>query len=484
MKTFTTAVLAATLGMILMGCSQPSNSNFVPQNPAKPINENLASAVTYCENESTCSPSVGYVLAMIEEDGLEGIGQCTGFLIAPNIVATNSHCIPGHLKYPGASCADTMGIKFPRAQGAKEEIHVCDKILFASDITLDKSSEDFLKKSDYAFFSLRDSSSRPLLKLSRAGIADGDQLKIYSVDPMSDSSPEGRLVTRSCQSVKGSRFIAADLLPQSLVAATFGPECDVHQGNSGSPALAADGSVVGLLHGGFIKDTFNQRKRKLADLLIEGDLERPAYITNLACVPVRADVPQLGNPGTECSAESLQKKTAAQEQANVIDFMKPLEADLDRAYKNWLQNTASGMFKYRGYISFNDKDVNADQGLRITFLPMPECLKPENSWQESGMAISGRLGNTITTHYDVPAFKGVMKFDRYLRVRMQLESAKGFTMEHEFDLKKVIDKDQDVGKTSLVRGFLRKTTQVMKLHTCSAEELAAEPVLEAAPKAP
>lgn len=54
-----------------------------------------------CEG-GRCHQSVGLVTIVNKEENGWGAGQCTGSLIAPDVVATNGHCIPMDIKDAGA----------------------------------------------------------------------------------------------------------------------------------------------------------------------------------------------------------------------------------------------------------------------------------------------------------------------------------------------------------------------------------------------
>src|SRR4051812_30559218 len=77
-----------------------------------------------CKNPAKCHDAVG---ALIHRNGV-----CTTYLIAPDIVATNRHCLSEGALEEGASCQGTE-IRFPEnAHFSKAESLECDKVLSLS----------------------------------------------------------------------------------------------------------------------------------------------------------------------------------------------------------------------------------------------------------------------------------------------------------------------------------------------------------------
>lgn len=65
-------------------------------------------AVVTCAPGSNCSPTVG-LLSFAMQDGA---AQCTASLVAPDIIATNAHCVPDDLQAAGSSCKNRMWMNF------------------------------------------------------------------------------------------------------------------------------------------------------------------------------------------------------------------------------------------------------------------------------------------------------------------------------------------------------------------------------------
>lgn len=92
------------------------------------------------------------------------LGQCSGFLIAEDIVATNSHCVPKLLKENEKSCDQFLAVKFIGFHGdGLPNIYSCEELLKFS--SLDALGPD------YAFFRIAPTGINPL-PISQAGIDD------------------------------------------------------------------------------------------------------------------------------------------------------------------------------------------------------------------------------------------------------------------------------------------------------------------------
>lgn len=87
------------------------------------IESDLRSATFQCSDPNQFPKNVGMIL--MNSDGNQyhpSIGQCTGFLTSHDIVATNSHCIPDHLKSRGAKCDSDMAIRFMPTSSDEEHL--------------------------------------------------------------------------------------------------------------------------------------------------------------------------------------------------------------------------------------------------------------------------------------------------------------------------------------------------------------------------
>src|SRR4051812_30664739 len=95
------ALLALAHGAAGCGKISTDNSNNLPaRNLADAQRIALLTQVS-CFSQSDCDPSVAMIAAAWLDQG--GVSTCTGFLVGPDTMATNSHCLPLDLDQAGAS---------------------------------------------------------------------------------------------------------------------------------------------------------------------------------------------------------------------------------------------------------------------------------------------------------------------------------------------------------------------------------------------
>jgi len=163
-------------------------------------------------------------------------GVCSSFLVSPQIIGTNLHCIPEDLRKEKVSCRDRIVVTFPKTGRFPEETFDCDEMVHVSPPLSDKTLTP-----DFAFFRLKEKTTREPLELSQSGISDGALITIYKVDP----GQIGTVRKVQCPAVQNSLFnpyFSDDKSPLvSLIP------CPIIKGNSGSALVGADGKAHGII---------------------------------------------------------------------------------------------------------------------------------------------------------------------------------------------------------------------------------------------
>jgi hypothetical protein len=238
------AIPALALALTLVACgrdqdSSPSTDYEVPRVPAKNLTEAqeiaLRSTVT-CANTGACDPSV----ALIAVTESTQVSQCSAFLIGPDLMATNAHCIPSDLKTAGSDCSERIWAFFPDTAAFNAERVECSQVIRTFGPGVDTSTPD------YAFIRLKQATARPVLRVTHDGFDDKSSYAIHKIDPVHGV---GRAVGvqrwTQCQTFRDT-ILAADFNQNVSWLATF-INCDVMHGNSGSPIVDAAGNVRGIL---------------------------------------------------------------------------------------------------------------------------------------------------------------------------------------------------------------------------------------------
>jgi len=214
----------------------------------------------------------------MSDDGYGGAdGQCSAFLVADNIVATNSHCIPDSLKseFYTPDCSKHMAIRFHPKDG-KKEIFKCEEMLIYSDL------ENDVAKRDFAFFKIASTGRKPFA-IHKGGIKDHQRLELRRVSPLSYTFG-GRSSTLRCRNVLNSYVNSQATSPWFSRGAAVG--CQIVKGNSGSPIVdAKTGKVVGIGQA-YWSDKYRKEiaKNLKEDGLSYTKVPDHTLFTNLSCV--------------------------------------------------------------------------------------------------------------------------------------------------------------------------------------------------------
>jgi hypothetical protein len=231
-----------------------------------------------CFSDQDCNPSVAMLAAVWTTPRFQ-VSVCTGFMVAPDILATNSHCLPVDLDQGGVSCSDRLYVFFPTANGYTEERAECDTVISSTG-----HNEKFPPKQDLAFVKLKAPTSRPALQLSRDGFADKAQVRLVKVNPSKGEGGNydvGSMQTVDCYAEQHStRLPTFDDNHSPLVALGT---CEVVGGNSGSPVLDSQGRVVGIVQAYFDPGNFDPNS------LLGGPAARLNVATSMACIQSPVD---------------------------------------------------------------------------------------------------------------------------------------------------------------------------------------------------
>jgi hypothetical protein len=287
--------------------------------------------------------------------------MCTAFLIAPDLVMTNSHCIPEDLKRPGSDCMDRIRILFPAGSSGVGESLACSHVLKASnlEITENRANEDF------AFLELARASSRSPLEVSTEGVTDHLSLLNVRMDPTSDTEPEGVITQDHCTAIQKTQVVPTFDDPIGPLI-TFG-DCETRHGNSGSPLIGPDGKVHAILQARFKPGAlFQQLGEDPASPLMIG--------TNLSCV----DRPDSSFRPDDVKCSRFPKK--GEETNDLNSAFAALAPELDTRLAGKLSqwsDPAASILKW--HPSFQEEQ-NYLGGKDEYYSPEPTCFNAPNTW--------------------------------------------------------------------------------------------------------
>lgn len=335
--------------------------------------------------EKDCSPSV----ALLAFATPKKAGQCSSFLVGEDIVATNSHCIPADLKEPGTSCKNRIWVHFAK-NGSQETKIACDQVIFDS-----KNFEGYADKPDYAYIKLAKASTRPALRITRDGFPEGAAVSIQKVNPL---HKQGRMMgvqeRVECLTVQNSNSLLSFHHPYSLTA--FVAECDIFPGNSGSPVLAKDGSVRGVIFA--FQDPAKVKKvvAKDKNLKLKEELVHLNFAANFACLrgPDGSEGDRISHCADHAKKQRLHQVARARQDADKITAAIKTQMAAIPALADF--GWAARFEKADVQISIVYAGVDAS--------PVPDCVKP---------GAATRYANELEV--DLPNWRVGEEYDRYVR---------------------------------------------------------------------
>ena len=277
-------LVIATLGMLgLAACGQPAAGPVPgaaePQTaPSSSPNGTRASQAEVKCLGSNCHPSVGLITVV---DGNEVRG-CTGFLVAPDLVATAGSCLSDELQR-ATSCRGRLWMAFPRMQGFPAQTLDCLNVVDSAVPNLQGEGPD------YAFIRIAAPSvPRPSVQISRQGFPDRQSMALIRVDMAtraSDGHINASLRRQGCVVVQRSYYLPefdSDL--RGLVSLS---NCAEGISGAGGLILTADGSpkAVGILTG-TLQLPIRERSRLAGQNLFAGEPEKLTSAASLSCIPL------------------------------------------------------------------------------------------------------------------------------------------------------------------------------------------------------
>ena len=250
-------------------------------------------ATVECDDSASgvCSPSVALLAGTFDSEAY----QCTAFLVGPQIMITNSHCIPRDLAGSGSSCMGRIWVHFPDTGTYPDQSAGCMEIVKASTLVglrvgIHGDSYDKIQP-DYAVIELDQPVFRPTLSISRAGFKVGGTYGVDKVDPWGGiEGIDGQLNHVTCKVLSGDQTSTNSAGSVNRDSANiFFQSCNLIPGNSGSPILDSHGLVRGVFQAISIpKDA----KFGSSDLTQRIELmnSAPRLATNFACLDLPSAV--------------------------------------------------------------------------------------------------------------------------------------------------------------------------------------------------
>ncbi len=194
------------------------------------LNLQAARGEVVCEKPEDCPA----YMAQLQGNGI----LCTSFLVRNEFIATNLHCLPPELRTAGTSCKDKIHFIFPATTKTPEEKAECDTVQFVSQ-PLNAGSFNV----DLAVLKLKVPVPREHVRFSQDGFKPKEKITIYKFDPTKTGGILRKTVCEPKPNSIYNPYFTSEYSPIINLA-----PCESISGNSGSPLIAEDGNVRGILH--------------------------------------------------------------------------------------------------------------------------------------------------------------------------------------------------------------------------------------------
>lgn len=400
--------------IVIAGCGDSSDNSkrnpegFYPA-PTEEIAKKLFDeAQVSCEDQGECHGSVGLLVAKHNES----VGICSAFLTAPDTIMTNSHCVPDDLT-PGASCDGYIEILFPAVEDLKKERTTCKTVMARSN----HNESSALLSQDFAILKLSKEVSRPSLSLSRKKTLPGEVLSVVSMTPASSKSPVGVISRPRPCPLLGKNMLNPHL-PNVDKPILFFSECNLVQGNSGSPMLDSSGAVRAIGQGYLNEEKFS---KLLGTMLLE-DLGQIDVGTSISCISIDSS---SSGVSTECKA--LPK----------LDDMKiylASEMNHDSALSKDFANRMNAIVKSWNSSFFLNDDTSSRANifwkapepkigsLKYQLIPVPSCFREPSTWLSAKFK-RGFFGypRSFSETHSLPQFQVSIGFNKFLELEIRTQ---------------------------------------------------------------
>lgn len=280
-----------------------------------------------CRDPAACHPSVGLVTLIDQRQ----IRTCNGFMVAPDLFATSSQCIPEEWTRAPAleKCRGRMWLSLAGQPGFPAERLECSRIELAIPIALQGHEPN------YAWVRLKRPTTRPAVTLDRSGFADMGSVQLIRAEiEQAYGSNAIRAVMRkqNCSVVQQSMLLPAFDHPKRSVVSLA--RCRVPGGSEGALLLANSGddrAALGIANtAAGIPRIYRDYLRRT--LLLRVEPEKLVIGTNFACVPGLAGMNATGS----VSAEEICNRAPILDPMAVEMLPRDVEA-LRARFANWIR---------------------------------------------------------------------------------------------------------------------------------------------------
>lgn len=362
--------------------------------------------------------------------------QCSSSLIAPDVILTNSHCIPDQIKYRNPkkksglkknySCKSWIVAHFPdnsrtrtlsngKTQYDSSNVD-CEKVIFASNNDAEPVLKGFDFNQDYAIIKLsKPVTDREVLVPEFDGIEANQKLFTLSYDPIQGG---GEFKKKECKAIEKSVLLKMSEYPitQNILMA----DCTVIKGNSGSPVVDENNVLRGALWGG------PGNPEKLKQDYNQPEMTEFTYVTSVSCMNVPGYI--VAPPHMNCDLPVNGLAGVGEEDV----FQRDYEGSLIDSTSNYPLASFFGYTAEYQKIPVVGSTVPHEKKISV-----PACVK---DIQALDQYINTPGERRMAGEFSLTIFDMVEKFNRYLQPFYQIAPSSQFNMIY-YEISKYLDVD-------------------------------------------
>ncbi len=384
---------------------QPEIVSFKSDEEAKSAFE---SAKLLCGKSGSCPDNIG---SLMFQQGAE-VDICTAFLVSPQVVMTNSHCLP-----EAADTARTIAGQEAKLIGGvifkdQKQVIPIKQILFSSKLGVSPLGPAW--EQDYAFLEISEAlTGRKPVEISRDGLKDNENYRVLRVETPSDKSLTREISEVKCKAVQGSQDSPGFVQDQQPIAVLS--RCVLRHGNSGSPVFSSDNKVVAIISAMSRLSGSNAALSMYRQDLGEHQEREEISLnlaTNMSCVKFPKEVSVLARPGlcdNPLGKNEVDKVIAARNlflagvQSELeVTLAKKLRESSERASGgvSWSshQDAAQGDYAKQGFVS----RIAVEPKCLVTPILQTRAFDLKNFFVRKRLDQDGRLS---LTHFSVTAVR-------------------------------------------------------------------------------
>ena len=297
---------------------------------------------------------------------------CTATLIAPDLILTNSHCFDDTDLSPGDLCQTTKFIFADKSAGGPDRV-ACKEIVSKSTL-IDgnfNQPDDMVIRLDHPL-------TRQAATVSRAGLRQHEVLTLHKIDADMKRG-NGVVHVDHCEILQGTVFIPASLHDTDPVMITR--DCDIRDGNSGSPLTDDKGQVAAIAFASVDHDPDIEKANAMRGDLIDEQAEKAkmAHVTNLACVDLPAPVAPVS---AACIAATAASKTNPQMDGATAEAVPQMAPTIDLT-ANWPAIQGAATAAAQAHVGLLDPKLSYRAALtkdNASIIYVPYCFLSPANW--------------------------------------------------------------------------------------------------------